>query len=212
MAFIPVNQEDAEALRAKMSKTFMRDPETFIEAYNSGFVSRSNPTAKAYAKAITSTFKDVRERRGRLILVSENEIRLSEAYDNLSAWVTIARLKRELNDLIREGSISTSDQLVVLEDGSVARLSQHDAGDDEYGSGVDSDEDASLSEDVVYTDAYGSYTAVESIDKLKVSEIADFASLRGVSKVEEVLYFSPETVLALDDSFITNLHIPSVVG
>lgn len=115
--FIPRDTTRAEQLSSRLNSTIFKDVDTFVEYYNNGVINKNNEDTKETVREIIETFKDVREKKGRLSFISENEVLVDEALADLSLWVTLTRVNREVSDAIAEGIVNEEGTLLVSLDG-----------------------------------------------------------------------------------------------
>lgn len=184
--FIPVNEEKANGLREALAKTLFRDPETFVHAYNSGFIAKGNPELKELTRQIVETFKDVCEKRGKLQFISEAEIAINEASDRLQVWATLVRVKRELGEMLREGVVKENSLIAVNSEGLAAIVTTVEGEDGE---------------------PVENFEVLETFDKVKASELSHLLRIPNARYADENYVFLVGNVLRLDDSFINGLNV-----
>lgn len=117
--FIPVNREKAEALESKLSAQIFRSVKDFVEFYNSGLISKKHEDVKEITKEITDTFKDVKEKNGRLVFISEEEVALEETLNALKIWESLVKLKRETAEAIEQKLITENGRLLIDDSGNL---------------------------------------------------------------------------------------------
>ena len=118
--FIPRNDSLAEQVANRLSSTIFKDVGTFVQYYNEGVINKNNDDTKETVRQLIDAYKDVRERKGVLAFISEEEVLIAEAISDLSHWVTLTRIQREVQDALEAKTITESDTLVILADGTVA--------------------------------------------------------------------------------------------
>lgn len=120
--FIPRDTARAEQLSSRLNSTIFKDVGTFVEYYNNGVINKNNDDTKETVRDIIETFKDVREKKGKLSFISENEVLVDEALADLSLWVTLTRVNREVSDAIDEGIVYEEGTLLLSLDGILSAV------------------------------------------------------------------------------------------
>lgn len=113
--FMPQNQEKAQALEEKLSESIFRSVKDFVQFYNSGLINKSFGDVKETAKEITETFKNVKEKSGQLVLISEEEVFIEEIIETLKPWEGIIKAKREVTTALKDNKIN-EDSILILND------------------------------------------------------------------------------------------------
>lgn len=111
--FLPHNEENARVLEEKLSESMFRSVKDFVQFYNSGLINKSFDLVKETAKEITETFKNVKEKSGQLVLISQEEVFLEEILENLKPWEGIVKAKREIESSVKDGKINENTILVL---------------------------------------------------------------------------------------------------
>lgn len=184
--FIPRDNNRAEKLAEQLGSTIFKDVGTFVEYYNSGIINKNNDDTKETVKEIIETFKDVKEKRGKLTFISEDEVLVDEALADLSRWTTLTRVRREMHDLVTEGSLKSEDTIVFAIDGAFYKV----------------DENVETGETVFVP---------LGADKLKNSEVELLATYAD-SEIDEGYIINVQTLINFDGSFIKQVKelIPSI--
>lgn len=127
--FMPQNQEKAQALEAKLSESIFRSVKDFVQFYNSGLINKSFGEVKQTAKEVTETFKNVKEKSGQLILISEEEVFIEEIIETLKPWEGIIKGKREIITALKEQKINEETVLVLNDRMSLEFLTTDEEGE-----------------------------------------------------------------------------------
>lgn len=127
--FIPFDEQKANELSNTLSQTIFKNVDQFVLYYNSGLINKNFDEVKNLSKTVLETFKDVRERRGKLIFISEEEVTLNEILQALNPWTAIVKATREVNDALSEKFIQEYDTLLLDENGvlNVIRVNEDGA-------------------------------------------------------------------------------------
>lgn len=115
--FMPIQQDKADALNERLSKTVFKNYNQFVEAYNEGFINVKNDKVVELVQNITEIFKNVTHENGKLVFISENEVLLSEILVGLGPWTSIIKVKRELNNLIEADELNEDETIVFTSNG-----------------------------------------------------------------------------------------------
>lgn len=127
--FMPQNQEKAQALEEKLSESIFRSVKDFVQFYNSGLINKSFGEVKQTAKEVTETFKNVKEKSGQLILISEEEVFIEEIIETLKPWEGIIKGKREIITALKEQKINEETVLVLNDRMSLEFLTTDEEGE-----------------------------------------------------------------------------------
>lgn len=122
--FIPANIEKANELEARLSKEIFRSAKEFVEFYNSGLINKKFDKVKDIAKEITEVFKNVKEKSGNLVFISEAEVTLEEIIQKLSPWEAIVKAKRETQDAINAKIINSETTVILTESGTLSYINE----------------------------------------------------------------------------------------
>lgn len=181
--FIPANQAQADALAQRLQGSLFQTVENFVQYYNSGLINRKFDDVQAILAEVTSAYKDVKEKGGRLTFISEQEVVLAEVMAALAPWDTIAKVKREVTDALRDGTLGTDDYLVIGENGALSRYSQ---------------------EENTLTPLTNERMFTKNDD---ITKLLSFSSLGNqVNEQVEGYLFAPADITGVDDGFITQLR------
>lgn len=104
--FMPINEASAQALNDRLSQTIFKSAADFVQFYNSGLINKKNVDVSAIADEVTSVFKDVKERGGDLVFLSQQEVYLNEIMDALTPWEILVKAKREAEVLSERGTVT----------------------------------------------------------------------------------------------------------
>lgn len=182
--FMPVNNATAEELNTRLSSTIFKSAADFVNFYNSGLINTKNEEVTKIVAEVTSAFKDVKEKGGKLVFLSSSEVLLNEALAALLPWEILVRAKREANDLIASGEITRESTLA---------FSKKNAG---FILKADEDADGDLVK-------VGSEKLFGKIDE--VAPIFDRKIIDGERDGDSYLFYATE-LADLDDSFISRVH------
>lgn len=126
--FMPHNQEKAQKLEEKLSESIFRSVKDFVQFYNSGLINKSFGEVKDTAREITETFKNVKEKSGKLVLISQEEVFIDEIIEKLKPWEGIVKAKRETIGAIQEKRINEETLLVLNEKYSLDFITNDEEG------------------------------------------------------------------------------------
>lgn len=120
--FIPVDRQRAEALEQALSQQIFRSVSDFVQFYNSGLISRKHEDVVKIVKEITETFRDIKEKNNRLIIISKQEVALEESLQTLQLWEAIVKAKREAKEALTQRTIAENEELLLDSSGHLYRL------------------------------------------------------------------------------------------
>lgn len=120
--FIPVDQRRAEALEEKLSGQIFRSVSDFVQFYNSGLISKKHEDVVKIVKDITETFRDIKEKNNRLIVISKQEVALEESLRTLQLWEAVVKAKRETIDSISQKTINENNEVLLDDSGHLYRV------------------------------------------------------------------------------------------
>lgn len=120
--FIPVDQRRAEALEEELSGQIFRSVSDFVQFYNSGLISKKHEDVVKIVKDITETFRDIKEKNNRLIVISKQEVALEESLRTLQLWEAVVKAKRETIDSISQKTINENNEVLLDESGHLYRV------------------------------------------------------------------------------------------
>lgn len=191
--FIPVNREKAEALESKLSEQIFRSVKDFVEFYNSGLISKKHEDVKEITKEITDTFKDVKEKNGRLVFISEEEVALEETLNALKTWESLVKLKRETVEAIEQKVITEDGRLLIDDSGNLNTVREDDETGEIVLETINSEKIVARKDDLI--------SVVKSID----SNVQYSEQLKGH-------LVATRNIVDLDDSFILQIKelVPNV--
>lgn len=188
--FMPINEASAQDLNARLSETIFKSAADFVNFYNSGLINKKNDQVSGIAAEVTSVFKDVKERGGELVFLSQQEVYLNEIIDALTPWEILVKAKREAESLAANGTITGE---------TVLAFSKKQAGF------VLMVVDADGSRDLVKVGTEKIFTKIDEVDPIFDRLIIDG------EKDGDTFYFHAQELLDLDASFISRIReaIPS---
>lgn len=188
--FIPTDSAKAEALNARLSSTVFKNYDHFVELYNSDLIAKKKPEVIQLVEEIENSFKNISHEGGKLIFISENEILLDEIFENLTPWITLVKIKREINNLVESNEVDLDiEDNIVFRDQGIGFI--HIVTQDEDGA------DALLK---VGTEKHVSKnTELEEI-------FQNYSSYRNEERSDGLYFFKVEDFLLLDDGFIKEIH------
>lgn len=102
---MPVTEELAAALEARLAGSKFRSTEFFIDFYNSDLLNKGAEEVAEVAQAVEATFKNVKLQGKHLKFISESEVYLSEVREELHLWGILLRVKSRLRELVEEGTL-----------------------------------------------------------------------------------------------------------
>ena len=152
---IPFDKHAAENLEKTLSGKVFRDVTTFIDLYNSGIINRKNDEVRDFAARIVDTYKDVREKAGRITFISEEEIIAFESIAVLTAWATIAKAKREVKEAIEKGELTDASLVLLADDGTLNEVTTE--GEAAHVTSLGGDKLFARNEDVTALTAFSSF-------------------------------------------------------
>lgn len=120
--FIPVDQRRAEALEEELSGQIFRSVSDFVQFYNSGLISKKHEDVVKIVKDITETFRDIKEKNNRLIVISKQEVALEESLRTLQLWEAVVKAKRETIDSISQKAINENNEVLLDDSGHLYRV------------------------------------------------------------------------------------------
>ena len=120
--FIPVDRQRAEALEEALSQQIFRSVSDFVQLYNSGLISKKHEDVVKIVKEITETFRDIKEKNNRLIIISKQEVALEESLRTLQLWEAIVKAKRETQDSLSQKTIQENQELLLDDSGHLYKL------------------------------------------------------------------------------------------
>lgn len=180
--FMPVNESAAAELNEKLSETIFKNAADFVNFYNSGLINRKNEDVVKIVSEVTATFKDVKDRGGELVFLSQPEVLLNEVVEALGPWEILVKTKREVTALVEQKAISED---------TVLAFNKKNAG---Y---------------VLRNTEDGEFVKVggeKLFSKMDDVEPVFERNLISGEKVDDSFVFYAMDVLSLDDSFITRIH------
>lgn len=180
--FIPRDQLSADQLAEKLDKTIFKNVDVFVEYYNSGIINRTNEDTKETVREIIETFKDVREKKGKLTFISEHEVLVDEAIAKLHQWATLVRVRREVEDAIEEGVISSDSTLITGDGFLLVGATNEETGEEEF---VNIGADKLKTNELEVLESI----AIENRDGVLVILASDILSINGefISEVTRIL-------------------------
>lgn len=184
--FIPYSEEKAEKLSQQLSGTLFNNVENFVNFYNSGIIAKRSDEIVELTKEVVGTYKNLEEKGGLIVFLSEAEVYLSETFELLTPWTFVVRIKRELSDIKNEGKIKDDTIIAFSKNtdfGYALKLSKKD----------DQNILTKIGNEKIFTKEH------------QLSEIFDkFSSIK--QSDDENYYFRASDFLNLNDSFITQIH------
>lgn len=114
--FMPTDEQAAQELEARLAQSIFRSSSDFIGFYNSGLINKKFDDVVETVRQITSVYRDVREKSGKLIIVSHEELFLSEIREELGVWSLIVPLKSHVRDLLAEEVVGNDEVLLFSPD------------------------------------------------------------------------------------------------
>ena len=128
--FIPKNEDQAQALKGKLEGTIIQTVDNFVNYYNAEYINRRHPSVQETMLEIINTYKDVKLQGNKLVLISEEEVVLSEILQKLAPWDLLTKVKREISNAVQDGHINSDAILVLDESGFFSRITdegEHDS-------------------------------------------------------------------------------------
>lgn len=183
--FIPYSDERAAKLNEKFSSTLFGNVENFVNFYNSGMIAKRE--VSELTKEVVNTYKNLEEKGGLIIFLSEAEILLSETLNLLEPWVFLVKIKRELEDARDNGEIKDESVIVFSKNENAGYTLNL----------VKRINDENVLKKVGVERIFSKEEQAQEIFE-KVSSVRQEDS--------EYFYFKASDFLNLDDSFIVNIH------
>lgn len=178
--FMPVDDQKANALIDKLSRTIFQSPDDFVNYYNSGLINRKHTVASSIASELVATYRNVREQGGKIVFISKNEIFIAELLSSLADWEVIVKVKRNLKALLADETLTENDVIVFNKD-SVGHFTQEGDG-------------TRLNSEKLYS---------KHDDILRVyHKVSSFRNEGG----DEVLKFIVKDFMRIEDSFIEQMR------
>lgn len=179
--FMPVDDARAQNLTERLAKSMFRSPETFIEFYNTGLINKKHGDVTAWVKEIAETYRNVEERGGKLIFITQQEIYVEELRKALAPWSVIVRVKRDITHLLADETLTPDDVIIFSPDQKGFIMKEEDG------------ELLKVSNEKLYS----SHDEIEAVHKVHSS----------LGRSEEGhLLFRVSDFTRLDDSFITKMR------
>lgn len=100
----------ANELNEDLSKTIFGNAEGFIQAYSDGWLSRTDKNIQSIAQKIVSIYQNVQLKGRDIVFVSQTEVMINEAIEELAPWKHLTKIKRALSDIYgdNEGTVYLS--------------------------------------------------------------------------------------------------------
>lgn len=107
--FIPVDSEKSDDLKRRLSESPFQNPKTFIDMFNEGIINRKNEKVVAFSNELKETYRDVKEKSGKLVFITQEEIFLEEISDEIANWIVVEKIRRELQSLKKSKVVDDND-------------------------------------------------------------------------------------------------------
>lgn len=148
--------------------------ENFVNFYNSGLINRNNDDVSAIADNVVEAFKNLEKKSGKIVFLSEDEVKLEEISEKLTPWLGLVILRRVVEEGLSEGIITEASD-VILDDSGAINFGIDDENDSKTGK-LSNDR---LKKEVytAITDQYGSVLTVKQILELDSSFISEIYDL-----------------------------------
>jgi hypothetical protein len=181
---MPVNSAIAEELNNRLSNTIFKSAADFVNFYNSGLINKKNEEITKIVAEVTSAFKDVKEKGGDLVFLSQSEVLLNEVLAALLPWEILVRAKREANDLIASGAVSREATLAFSKKnaGFILKVSENEDGE------------------LVKVGSEKLFGKIEDVAPIFERKILDG------ERDGDTFFFYATDLADLDDSFIARIH------
>lgn len=184
--FIPYSDEKEAELSEKLNNTLFKNVETFIQFYNSGMIAKRSEEIVELTKNVVETFKNVEEKNNLIVFLSSEEVFLDEIFTLLEPWKYIVKIKRELEENIKNEKVRYEDILVFSKKdsfGYILKVSQKD------GENVLE----KIGNEKIFT------------KEEQISDISEKISTINETN-DEYFYFKVSDFLNVDDSFVERIH------
>lgn len=184
--FIPYSDEKEAELSEKLNNTLFKNVETFIQFYNSGMIAKRSEEIVELTKNVVETFKNVEEKNNLIVFLSSEEVFLDEIFTLLEPWKYIVKIKRELEENIKNEKVRYEDILVFSKKdsfGYILKVSQKD------GENVLE----KIGNEKIFT------------KEEQISDISEKISTINETN-DEYFYFKASDFLNVDDSFVERIH------
>lgn len=123
--FIPANQELASNFVNKLSNTLFRDPEVFIEMFNTGLINRKNSDVVAIADELLTVFKGIERKGDKITFLDQGEVAVEDLFIKIEAYKVALQMKRVLSAGVAAGELQLENEIyfdgkggVLLVDGN----------------------------------------------------------------------------------------------
>lgn len=184
--FIPYSDEKEAELSEKLNNTLFKNVETFIQFYNSGMIAKRSEEIVELTRNVVETFKNVEEKNNLIVFLSSEEVFLDEIFTLLEPWKYIVKIKRELEENIKNEKVRYEDILVFSKKdsfGYILKVSQKD------GENVLE----KIGNEKIFT------------KEEQISDISEKISTINETN-DEYFYFKVSDFLNVDDSFVERIH------
>lgn len=192
--YIPVNDESENKINALLQKQrIFGSVDQFIHLYNEGIINVNKEEVKEIAREIESSYQNIILQRNKLYVKSAEETYVERSMLFLSAWSTVAALKRIANEIVNDND-DFNTKLILLEDNPGY---------------IYLEPELENSWDPVDVKALERYDAAERLTTSKTaipSNIILSGMIKDYDKVDGAGYIEAEDLINLDDSFIKDIH------
>lgn len=187
--FMSVSDAKVQELSERLSRTMFKNPEFFVNMYNSGLINKKHEDVSQIAAEMVATFKNIREQNRTLIFLSRQEVFLNEIVETLEDRSVEVHVKREIDSLLSNGSVKNE---------SVIAFSKESIGHVFVAS---SNEEGGITLTNVSTNR--AFTRSEQIQPLyeRVSSVKNDEQAR-----KEVFFFRVSDLTGIDVSWIDRMH------
>lgn len=186
--FMAFDQQKAQELTDRLSKTMFKSPSDFVGFYNSGLINKSHPDVSTIVNELVENYRDIEERNKKLIFISKHEVYLDDLSRVIAVWSVITKIRRELGGLIEDNKVSPADEIGFL--ASSPGLIAVRNGTDESFDVVGSEKMVSRHADVA--DLFTKYSSTNDSTKEYFSfMVTDFTSLDD-SFIEKMMEAAPK--------------------
>lgn len=124
--FIPVDRERAEAFVERLSNTLFRDPETFIEMFNTGLINRKNSEVVEISDELLTVFKGIERKGDKITFLDQGEIAVDDLFVKLEAYQIALQLKRIFANAVKNGELELHTEFYLDGKGNALDVSSED--------------------------------------------------------------------------------------
>lgn len=192
--YIPVNEDSEDKINGLLKKQrLFGSVDQFIHLYNEGIINVNKNEIKEIAKEIEASYQNIILQRNKLYVKSAEETYVERAMLFLSAWTTVAALKRIATEMVEENSdFSTK---LIFQEGQPGYVYLEPEGLNDW--------------EVAEVGDLERYDAAERLTTSKnaiPSNIILSGLIKDYGDTGTMGYISAEDLINIDDSFVKEIH------